>query len=90
MIYIYTDKYDEDWSEHFNKLDNESKVRVAKKIGKIIEFPKKRHLGGRAKFFVGEVGQNRITYRIFDDKKEVRFYFVGSHKDYEKWYKQFF
>jgi hypothetical protein len=90
VINIYTDKYDEVWTEYFAKLDHESKIRVVKKIKKIRGFPKKRHLGGKANFFVDEVGQNRLTYRIFDEKKEVRFYFVGNHKDYEKWYKQFF
>ncbi len=87
---IYTDKYDEGWTEYFDKLDSESKIRVVKKIKKILEFPKKRHLGGKAKFFVDEVGQNRILYRLFEETNEVRFYFVGNHKEYEKWYKQFF
>jgi hypothetical protein len=64
-------------------------MRVVKKIKKILEFLKKIHLGGKANFFVDEVGQNRILYRIFEEK-EVRLYFVGNHKDYEKWYKQFF
>ncbi len=39
---IYTDKYDEEWTEHFGKLDHESKIRVGKKIGKILDFPKKK------------------------------------------------
>jgi mRNA-degrading endonuclease RelE of RelBE toxin-antitoxin system len=90
VINIYTIKYDEEWKEHFNKLDHESKIRIVKKIKKILEFPKKRHLGGKAKFFVDEVGQNRILYRIFEENNEVRFYFVGKHKNYEKWYKKFF
>ncbi|MFH0714382.1 MAG: hypothetical protein V1977_01335 [Candidatus Diapherotrites archaeon] len=66
------------------------KDRVAKKIQKIAETPEKRHLKLGVSFFIGEVGQHRIVYRIFEEKKEVRFYFVGNHKEYEKWYKRFF
>ena len=43
-----------------------------------------------AKFFVDEVGQYRILYRIFDETNEIRFYFVGTHKEYEKWYMAYF
>jgi mRNA-degrading endonuclease HigB of HigAB toxin-antitoxin module len=50
--------------------------------------PEKRHLM-RSSFFVDEVGQYRLVYRIFEENK-VRFYFVGAHKEYEKWYKQGF
>jgi mRNA-degrading endonuclease RelE of RelBE toxin-antitoxin system len=82
--------FHQDWSVYFDKLEDTVKERVVKKIRKIIEYPQKRHLGGRANYFVDEVGQYRILYMVFDEKKEVRFYFVGNHKDYERWYKQFF
>lgn len=87
---MYYDAYDEDWPKYFENLDPTIKERVAKKIKKILEFPMKRHLGHGTRFFVDEVGQYRILYRVFDEKEEVRFYFVGNHKEYEKWYKQFF
>ena len=90
MIAIYKAGYDEDWPKYFDWLDNTVKERVAKKIIKILEFPKKRHLGQNAKFFVDEIGQHRILYRVFDEADEVRFYFVGDHKEYEKWCKQYF
>ena len=90
MIDIYNAGYDEDWPEHFNKLDSGIKERVVKKIKKVLEFPKKRHLRQTAKFFVDEVGQYRILYRVFDETNEIRFYFVGTHKEYEKWYKAYF
>lgn len=63
-------------------------MRIAKRIGKVLEFPYKRHLRKPAKFFVAEIGQYRILYRVFEDSKMVRFYFVGNHKEYEKWYRQ--
>lgn len=87
---MYSASFDQEWPELFGKLDNAAKERIAKKIRKIIEHPQKRHLKKGAKFFVGETGQNRITYRVFEENKEVRFYFVGNHKEYEKWYKKFF
>lgn len=90
MILIFKVTYDEDWPRYFNKIDNTIKERVAKKINKIVEFPKKRHLKQGARFFVDEIGQHRILYRIFDEMKEVRFYFVGNHKEYQKWFRQYF
>ena len=87
---MYTSAFDEEWPKYFNKLGNEMKERTAKKIKKILEYPQKRHLKKGAKYFVDEIGQNRIIYRIFEEQKEARFYFTGTHKEYEKWYKQFF
>ena len=86
----YRAAFDEDWPKYFSSLDHSTKERVAKKIQKILEFPQKRHLKKGAQFFVDEAGSDRITYRVFEQNKEVRFYFVGNHKDYEKWYRQFF
>ena len=90
MIPIYIAAFDGDWPKYFNSLENTFKERVAKKMAKILEYPKKRHLGQKANFFVDEAGQHRILYRVFDDANEVRFYFVGNHKEYEKWYKTYF
>ncbi len=59
-----------------------------KKIKNILLYPEKRHLM-RSSFFVDEVGQYRIIYRVSDETR-VRFYFVGTHKEYEKWYRQDF
>ncbi|MFH0836130.1 MAG: type II toxin-antitoxin system RelE/ParE family toxin [Candidatus Micrarchaeota archaeon] len=87
---MYRATFHEDWLENFKKLDRPVSERVAKKIEKVLENPKKRHLGGPAKYFVDEVGQYRLVYRVFDDTSSVRFYFIGTHKEYEKWFKQFF
>jgi len=87
---MYKAEFDEDWTAHFQRLDNEMKERTARKIGKILAHPQKRHLKKGADFFVSEIGQYRIVYRIFEADNRVRFYFVGTHKEYEKWYSQFF
>jgi len=77
------------WNDFFDKLDDNLKLRVISKINLILEFPHKRHLKGKANYFVSEIGQYRLTYKIFEDNKEVRFYFIGKHKDYESWYKKY-
>ena len=89
MINTYKAEYDQEWSRYFEPLDEGIKVRVAKKIGKILNYPIKRHLK-KSLFFVDELGQYRVIYRVFDDDKIVRFYFAGTHKEYEKWYKRSF
>ena len=86
---MYNAGFDQDWPKYFLPLDKSVKERVAKKIAKILEYPTKRHLK-KSLFFVDEVGQYRIIYRVFDENERVRFYFVGNHKEYERWYRQDF
>ncbi|MDE1825589.1 MAG: hypothetical protein KGH61_04490 [Candidatus Micrarchaeota archaeon] len=88
MIDTYKAEYDQEWPGYFKPLDEGIKLRVARKVGKILNYPIKRHLK-KSLFFVDEVGQYRIVYRILEDNI-VRFYFVGTHKEYEKWYRQGF
>jgi mRNA-degrading endonuclease RelE of RelBE toxin-antitoxin system len=87
---MYTPAFDENWPAYFEGLDKGTRERVAKKIKKIIRFPYKKHLKGRARFFADEVGQYRIIYRVFEEDETVVFYFIGNHKDYTKWYGQLF
>jgi mRNA-degrading endonuclease RelE of RelBE toxin-antitoxin system len=84
---MYAEEFDQGWPKLFQPLDRTIKERIAKKIKKVLEYPQKRHLK-KAQFFVAEVGQYRIIYRVFEENKRIRFYFVGDHKEYEKWYKQ--
>lgn len=84
---MYSAEFDEAWPDFFEELDKELKERTAKKIKSILASPQKRHLRRGANFFVDEIGQYRIVYRIFEDDMTVRFYFVGKHKEYEKWYR---
>ena len=87
---MYKATFHKNWPDYFNKLDNQIKQRIAKKIQKILEHPKKRHLSGNAKYFVDEIEQYRILYMVFEEKQEVRFFFIGNHKEYERWYRQYF
>ena len=82
---MYTATYDEtEWTYWFGKLGPDIKERAVKKIAKIVESPYKRHLRGGARFFVDEIGQHRIVYRIFEQTLQVKFYFIGTHKEYER------
>ncbi|GEM_PF-2591104 len=87
---MYSARFHEKYKEGFEKLEESMKGRVAKKIIRILEYPHKRHLGKSAKYFVAEIGQYRAAYDILEEKSEVRFYFLGDHKEYRKWYSQFF
>ncbi len=87
MINTYEAEYDQDWPKYFQHLENGIKARISKKIWKILNYPNKRHLK-KSQFFVDEVGQYRILYMVFEETRKVRFYFVGTHKEYEIWYKQ--
>ncbi len=89
MINTYEAEYDQEWSKYFQLLDESIKERIAKKVGKILTYPTKKHLK-KSSFFVDEVGQYRIVYMVFEENQHVRFFFVGDHKEYEKWYMQGF
>ena len=86
---MYQATFHERWPDYFDPLDNSVKERIAKKIRKILEHPQKRHLKSSAKYFVDEVRQYRLLYMVFEENQEVRFFFVGDHKEYEKWYKPY-
>jgi len=87
---MYSLEFDVDWNRYFHPLPEAIKIRIIKKIDHIILNPYKRHMEGKAKFFVDEVGQYRLTYCVYETILLVKFYFVGKHKEYEKWYKSFF
>jgi hypothetical protein len=89
---MFEARYDQSWHKYFKKLNDKLKLLAAKTIKKIKENPKKRHMKKGARFFVEEFNDRkyRIVYRIFENINIIRFYFIGNHKEYEKWYKQFF
>ena len=82
---MYQIEFDDEWNKLFNELTPEMKKKVWKKILQIESGLPGRHLRYGVDFFVEEVGQYRICYKSFEDKKIRRFYFVGNHKNYEKW-----
>lgn len=84
----YSLEFDPIWRRYFEPLPEDLKERIAKKIKRILEGLPGRHLRYGVDFFVEDVGQYRICYKSFEDKKIRRFYFVGDHKEYEQWIRE--
>ncbi len=77
--------------EEFLKLDKSIRIRIGKKIKQMERADlKTRHLRSGIPFFVLEVGQYRICFSINVARMEKTVYFIGNHKDYERWYKSDF
>ncbi|MCX6773846.1 MAG: hypothetical protein NTY68_02495 [Candidatus Micrarchaeota archaeon] len=82
---MYIIKMTEECRWLFEKLDKDIQIRISKKITQIGEGLPGRHLKHGLDFFVEEVGQYRICYKSFEDIGIRWVYFVGNHKEYEKW-----
>ena len=82
--------FDPDWDKYFQKLDRSIQIRIAKTINKLGENVPARHLKQGLPFYVTEIGQYRICFKIDKEKKIKILYFAGDHKDYEKWYRSTF
>ncbi len=85
---MYSSDFDPKWKDRFARLPEDIKERVVKKMKQILNGLPGRHLRFGLDFFVEEVGQYRICYKSFEDRKIRRFYFVGDHKEYEKWVRE--
>jgi hypothetical protein len=85
---MYSSEFDPKWKERFSRLPDDLKERVIKKMRQILNGLPGRHLRFGVDFFVEEVGQYRICYKSFEDRKARRFYFIGDHKEYEKWIRE--
>ena len=82
---MYKIIFGEGWNNYFSKLDKSVQVKIIKKIEKMRSKPSGRHHKYGFGTNVEEIGQYRIVY-VTDEKEKIRIiYFVGTHKDYEKW-----
>lgn len=82
----YSVKFEPDAEAQFLALDNSIRIQIAKKLKQLMRDDfKSRHLKHGSPFFVEEIGQYRIGFYIEEDKKEKWIFFVGDHKEYEKW-----
>lgn len=81
----YGIEFHEDWYGYFSRLDKAVKKRVVKKILQLQGDIPARHLKQGSLFYVSEIGQYRLCYTIDEKKKLKVVYFVGDHKEYEKW-----
>lgn len=82
----YTIRFHDDWEFYFSRLDKAVRQKIMKKVLQPGSGHSSRHLQHGLPFFVEEAGQYRITFKVDEQLKLKRFYFVGDHKDYEKWY----
>jgi len=87
---MYTIKFKPEYLRRLEKLD----IRVQKRSKKIIDklkYPKKRrYLKKGNPYFVEELGQYRILYKLIEIDKIIELLFIGNHKEYEKLYKNLF
>ena len=81
----YTLEFDSDWTKYYGKLDRSIRNIVRKKLLKLKSGVEGRHLKHGLDYFVLEFGQYRICYKKDEARKAKRIYFVGDHKEYEKW-----
>jgi mRNA-degrading endonuclease RelE of RelBE toxin-antitoxin system len=81
----YSLEFARGWEENFKKMDKSIRERVWKKIQQLKTLTNSRHLKKGFDFFVSEIGQYRIAYKTDEKRKTKTIYFVGDHKEYEKW-----
>jgi mRNA-degrading endonuclease RelE of RelBE toxin-antitoxin system len=78
--------FDPDWDEYFKKLDRSVQIKIAKIINKLEGDIPARHMKHGLPYYVIELGQYRICFKIDKENMIKILYFVGNHRDYEKWY----
>lgn len=81
----YSLEFEECWDSYFKKLDSSMRGRVWKKIQQLKGSIPSRHLKKGLDFYVSEIGQYMLCYKINEKAKVKTIYFVGDHKEYEKW-----
>ena len=74
--------------KQFKCLDKSVKKKIAKAIDSLKNRDTGKRLKGFSNFFVKKVGQYRIVYVKDSKEKRKIVYFIGDHKEYEKWYTQ--
>ena len=82
---LYALKYAEGWDRHFAEFDNSLKLRILKKLEQMKGKEESRHLQHGLPYFVEEVGGCRITFKKDEETKTKEIYFIGDHKQYERW-----
>ena len=82
----YQIRISEDAYLRFKRLDKSIKSKIIKAIEDLKVKDSGKRLKGYSSFIVKKVGQYRIVY-VVDNKNKIKIiYFIGDHKEYEKWY----
>ncbi len=75
-------------SEQLSRIDRSMRGQLGKKLTQMErEDLMSRHMKLGLPYNVVEVGQYRICFRINIQNKIKWVYFIGDHKEYEKWVK---
>ena len=78
-------KFKDRWDKYYSKYNIDTKEKILKKLEQMKQPLMARGLK-KNKFLIEEVGQYRIAFYQEENVKEI--HFVGTHKQYEKWYKK--
>jgi hypothetical protein len=81
---MYKLDYVNDWDKYFKKMNKELQLKIWKKTQQLTKLEQPRHMKLGLPYFVVETNQYRITFKQENKKRMI--YFVGNHKQYEKWY----
>lgn len=83
---MYALEYDQDWSIYFENVPPDIQQRFLKRREKYSNFPSFafRHEQHGVEYFVDEIGQYRVLFTSDESTKTRRFYFIGKHKEYDK------
>lgn len=84
---MYSLEFQDDWRDYFRNTPPDIQKRFKKRIDKYETFPNFgfRHEELGVDFFVDEIGrQYRVLFTSEENTKVRRFYFIGDHKEYEK------
>jgi len=75
--------------KNLSRLDKSVREAVCKRLHRLeLDDFEPRHLKHGVPFFVEEVGQYRICFKIRYELGEKRVYFIGDHDAYGKWLAQ--
>ncbi len=75
------------WNRHFETMDGPTRTRIWKKIQQFKQPMKHRHFKHGLPYFIEEAGGHRIVLEVNESEKTKNIIFVGTHKQYEKWYR---
>ena len=81
-------EFQPNWDVNFKKFDESVKQKILKKINQMKQPLQSRGLHS-SRYQIEEIGQYRIAFIQNSETRTKRIYFVGNHKQYEKWYLEF-
>ncbi len=78
----------EEWYKYWKKVPKNLNTLLLNRLKNLKEERTFRHLKLGLPYFVMEIDQYRVC---FIEENQLRtLVFIGDHKEYEKWYSQFF